>query len=95
MLDGNPFQLLNISDVGTEKEIRERRNNAVAQLKEEDKLADHVCDSLRDSADLNDAHLEMLDRVIRMTLAKDPWQREIGMARIIRFLSPDLWYQSR
>lgn len=95
MLDGDPFNLIRYSDAGTEKERRELRNNAIGLLKNEDKLVDHVCESLRASANLKDEQLDMLERVIRSTLTKDPQRRELDMGRLIRLLSPDFWYQSR
>lgn len=95
MLDGDPFNLISYSDPGTEKERRELRNSAIALLKNEDKLVDHVCESLRISSNLKDEQLEMLERVIRSTLMKDPQRRELDMGRLIRLLSPDFWYQSR
>lgn len=95
MLDGDPFKLLSYPDAGTEKEKRKLRNHAVALLKNEDKLVDHVCESLRVSTYLKEEQLEMLDRVIRSTLTKDPQRRELDIGRPIRLLSPVFWYQSR
>lgn len=95
MLNGDPFESMSNIEGETEKERRSRRNDTIARLKGEDKLADHVCTSLQTSNDLDDQQLEMLYRVIRSTLPKDPGQRELNMGRLIRLLSPDFWYQSR
>ena len=95
MLDGDPFEPLDTYKGETEKERRSRRNEALAALKHEDKLIDHVCGSLKRSGVLNEQQLATVLRVIRSTLSRDPSQRELDLARLIRLLSPDFWYKSR
>ena len=95
MLDGDPFEPLDSFEGETEKERRSRRNEALASLKNEDKLTDHVCKSLASSNTLNEQQLAVVLRVIRSTLSRDPSQRELDLARLIRLLSPDYWYKSR
>ncbi|KAG7006613.1 hypothetical protein G7Y79_00013g033850 [Physcia stellaris] len=94
MLDGDPFASMKFEG-DTEKEQRARRNEFVTTLKNNDKLAEHVCQSLEMSVSLTEQQLSILRRVIRCTLTKDPSQRELDMARLIRLLSPDFWYHSR
>lgn len=45
MLDGDPFEPLETYKGETDKERRSCGNEALAALKHEDKLIDHVCDS--------------------------------------------------
>ena len=94
MLDGDPFASMKFEG-DTEKDQRAHRNEFVTALKNNDKLAEHVCQSLENSASLTEQQLAMITRVIRCTLTKDPSQRELDMARLIRLLSPDFWYHSR
>ena len=94
MLDGDPFASMTFEG-DTEKEQRARRNEFVTTLKNNDKLVEHVCQSLEMSASLTEQQLAMITRVIRCTLTKDPSQRELDMARLIRLLSADFWYHSR
>lgn len=94
MLDGDPFASMKFEG-DTEKEQRARRNEFVTVLKNDDKLADHVCQSLETSASLTEQQLAMITRVIRCTLTKNPSNRELDMARLIRLLSADFWYRSR
>ena len=95
MLDGDPFQPLENFEGETEKDKRTRRNEDLALLKREDRLSEHVCESLRSSGILNEQQLSTVIRVIRKTLAKDPLQRELSMTNLIRLLDPKFWYQSR
>ncbi|KAH0563161.1 hypothetical protein GP486_002269 [Trichoglossum hirsutum] len=95
MLDGDPFKTLGKFEGETAKERRQRRNDAVARLKEEDRLVGHVCDSLEDSGKFSPPQLELLYGVVKITLNKDPTRRELDMGRVIRFLNPDSWYNQR
>ena len=95
MLNGDPFKTLGEFKGETAKEKRQQRNDAVALLKKEDRLIEHVCNSLEASGDFSHPELEMLFRVIKITLVKDPTRRELDIGRIIRFLTPNNWYQRR
>lgn len=96
MLDGDPFELLSKTVQGKdEKERRSRRNELVALLKNEDKLSEHACEALEVSGLFDEQQLTILHRIIQSTLAKNPSSRELDMARVIRLLSPDFWYQTR
>lgn len=95
MLDGDPFETLGVFEGKDPKEIRQKRNDAVAALKEEDDLVQHVCASLALSGQFSRPHLEMLTGVIHITLTKDPHRRELSLARLIRLLTPNNWYKSR
>ena len=95
MLNGDPFEPLENFEGETEREKRFRRNEGLAILKDEDKLIEHVCNSLESSRSLNEYQLNIVTRVIRRTLAKNPLQREISMAELIRLLSPQFWYKTR
>lgn len=96
MLDGDPFELLSRKVKGKdEKERRSYRNELVALLKNEDKLSEHACEALEVSGLFENQQLMMLHRIIQSTLAKNPSSRELDMARLIRLLSPDFWYQTR
>ena len=70
MLDGDPFEPLETFLGDTEKEKRARRNESLASLKREDKLMDHVCDSLKSSGVFNEQQLITVHRIIRCTLGK-------------------------
>ena len=95
MLDGDPFKSLGDFRGKTVKEQRHQRNDAVTALKDEDSLVQHVCKSLTLSERFSRRQLEMLCEVIEITLAKDPRRRELDMARIIRLLTPNNWYETR
>ena len=94
-LDGDPFKSLGDTEGKTPREKRQSRNDAIAALKEEDHLVQHVCASLAISENFTRPQLEMLCEVIGITLVKDPSHRELDMARIIRLLSPMNWYEAR
>ena len=94
-LDGDPFQHLGEFDGQTPKEKRLKRNDAVAALKREDELVSHVCSSLNQSGKFSRRELEVLNEIIRMTMAKEPKDRELDFGRIIRMLRPDHWYEAR
>ena len=95
MLDGDPFKLLGDFDGQTPKEKRLKRNDAIAALKREDELVDHVCSSLNQSGKFSRRQLEVLNEIVNMTMAKDPKDRELDFGRIIRMLRPDHWYEAR
>ena len=94
-LDGDPFQLLGKFEGRTTRTRREKRNEAVAKLKENDQLVQHVCKSLAMSEQIARPQLEMLCEVVRITLVKDSSRRELDIRRLIRLLSKDHWYESR
>lgn len=100
-LDGDPFRHLEESKVvvyspeESAKQRRVKRNDAVARLKDEDVLVKHVCDSLALCGKFSRSQLEMLCEVINVTLVNDASRRELDMARIIRLLTPDNWFQPR
>lgn len=94
-LDGDPFKSLGDIEGKTPKERRQSRNDAIAALKEGDQLVQHVCVSLALSESFTRPQLEMLCEVIGITLIKDPSHRELDMARIIRLLTPNNWYEAR
>ncbi len=93
-LDGNPFQTLGDFE-GNAKEQRQKRNDAIALLKTEDRLVQHVCCSLALSEKFSRPQLEMLCEIVGVTLLKDSTRRELDITRLIRFLTPDNWYQPR
>ena len=95
VLDGDPFKLLGDFEGPTSRERRDRRNEAIARLKEEDQLVQHVCHSLALSEHFTHTQLEMLCEVISITLIKDSSQRELDITRLIRLLSKDQWYEAR
>jgi hypothetical protein len=95
MLDGDPFKKLGEFEGKTPREIRQKRNNAVAFLKEQDLLVEHVCDSLAESKKFSSQQLETLCDIIKITLTRDPSRRELDMGRLIRLLMPTKWYQTR
>lgn len=94
-LDGDPFKSLGEFQGQTDKERRMKRNDAVAVLKEEDRLIQHICSSLALSEKFSRSDLEMLCEVIGITLATDSSRRELDLARIIRHLTPNNWYEAR
>lgn len=95
MLDGDPFKSLGEFAAGTAKDKRQLRNDAVASLKKDDRLVQHVCSSLALSESFSRLQLEMLCDVINITLVQDAQRRELDMARIIRLLTPNNWYEGR
>lgn len=94
-LDGDPFKLLGDFEGKTNKEKRQRRNDAVAAMKDGDNLVKHVCDSLAVFGNFSRPQLEMLCEVVSVTLVKDSSRRELNMARIIRLLTPNNWFEPR
>lgn len=94
MLDGDPFKTLGKFE-GTPKESRQKRNDAVASLKGEDNLVQHVCSSLALSEKFSRAQLAMLCEVIDITLTQNPHHRELDLTRLIRLLMPNNWYHAR
>lgn len=94
-LDGDPFKSLGETEGNTLKEKRQSRNEAIAALKEDNQLVQHVCASLALSENFSRSQLEMLCEVVGLTLAKDPMHRELDMERIIRLLTPNNWYEAR
>ncbi|KAL8691931.1 MAG: hypothetical protein Q9218_002939 [Villophora microphyllina] len=98
MFDGDPFKLLeqqSTFEAKTDKEKRTKRNEAVATLKQDDRLVQHVFETLAVSERFNRYQIEMLSEVISITLALDPSRRELDLGRIIRLLTPNQWYESR
>ncbi|KAL8703472.1 MAG: hypothetical protein Q9201_003346 [Fulgogasparrea decipioides] len=98
MFDGDPFKLLerqNTFEAKNDKERRTKRNEAVAALKQDDRLVQHVFESLATSDKLDRYQIEMLSEVMSVTLALDPARRELDLGRIIRLLTPNNWYESR
>ncbi len=94
-LDGDPFRSLAQTDAKSPKEKFHRRNNAVAKLKDNDELIQHVCDSLAQSKTYSRSQLEVLYEVTRVTLVKDAFRREEDMTRIIMILTSDTCYEPR
>jgi len=94
-LDGDPFKSLGDFDGETPKERRQKRNDAISKLKDEDHLVQHVCNSLALSGKFSRLQLEMLCEVISITLVTDSSRRELDITRIIRLLTPDNWFQPR
>ena len=94
-LDGDPFKLLGEFQGSSSKERREKRNQAVADLKANDELVQHVCKSLALSENLTRLQLEMLCEVVAVTLVKDASRRELDITRLIRLLSKNQWYEAR
>ncbi|KAI4149292.1 MAG: hypothetical protein LQ341_001349, partial [Variospora aurantia] len=98
MFDGDPFKKLEGSstfEAKNDKERRDKRNEAVAALKEEDRLVHHVYETLAVSEKFDRSQIEMLSEVMSMTLALDPSRRELDLKRIIKLLSPNFWFESR
>lgn len=93
-LDGDPFKTRNNLE-GNYKEQRQKRNDAIACLKDQDQLVQHVCCSLALSENFSRPQLEMLCEIISVTLIKDSTRRELDVTRLIRLLTPDNWYQPR
>lgn len=93
-LDGNPFRTLGEFE-GSTKEQRQKRNDAIALLKNQDQLVQHVCCSLALSEKFSRPQLEMLCEIVSITLVKDSARRELDITRLIRFLTPDNWFQPR
>ena len=93
-LDGNPFRTLGEFE-GNAKEQRRKRNDAIATLKDQDQLVQHVCCSLALSEKFSRPQLEMLCEIVSVTLVKDPARRELDVTRLIRFLTSDNWFQPR
>ncbi|KAL9102017.1 MAG: hypothetical protein Q9163_002793 [Psora crenata] len=94
-LDGDPFKSLGELGGETIKERRQKRNDAIAKLKDEDRLVQHVCNSLALSERFTRPQLEMLCEVVSITLLKEAGRRELDITRIIRLLTPDNWFQAR
>ncbi|KAL9129225.1 MAG: hypothetical protein Q9217_002266 [Psora testacea] len=94
-LDGDPFKSLGEFEGETAKERRQKRNDAITKLKDEDRLVQHVCNSLALSERFSRSQLEMLCEVISITLLKEAGRRELDIRRIIRLLTPDNWFQAR
>jgi serine/threonine protein kinase len=95
MLDGDPFKSLGKFEGNTAKDRREKRNDAIALLKQNDNLVNHVCDSLAMSEKFSSQQLDMLRDVIHVTLTKDPSSRELDVGKLIRLLMPNKEYQRR
>ena len=93
-LNGDPFQTLGQFQ-GNYKEQRQKRNDAIALLKDQDQLVQHVCCSLALSENFSRPQLEMLCEIIGVTLVKESAGRELDITRLIRLLTPDNWYQPR
>ena len=93
-LDGDPFKSLGEFE-GNSREQRQKRNDAIAALKDQDKLVQHVCVSLALSANFTRPQHEMLCEILSLTLVKDSARRELDMTRIIRFLTPNNWFEPR
>lgn len=67
----------------------------MTEIKNKNEFVHHVCDSLALSDKLSGLQLELLCRVIKITLVKDAYRRELDLTRIIRLLTPGNWYQAR
>lgn len=98
MFDGDPFKML--EEKGTfeaqnDKERRNKRNEAVAVLKKDDRLVQHVYETLAVSERFDRFQIEMLSEVMSITLALDPSRRELDLKRIIKLLTPNFWFESR
>ncbi|KAL9029684.1 MAG: hypothetical protein Q9196_002108 [Gyalolechia fulgens] len=98
MFDGDPFKFLEGTssiEAKNDKERRRKRNEVVAALKKDDRLVQHVCESLAVSERFDRFQIELLSEVMSITLALDPSRRELDLGRIIRLLTPNHWYESR
>ena len=98
MFDGDPFTLLEGQsnfEAKNDREKRTKRNEAVAALKQDDRLVQHVFETLAVSEKFDRYQIEMLGEVVNITLALDPARRELDLGRIIRLLTPNNWYESR
>ncbi len=93
-LDGDPFKTLGEFQ-GKYKEKRQKRNDTIALLKDQDHLVQHVCCSLALSEKFSRTQLEILCEIIGVTLTQDSARRELDMTRLIRLLTPDEWFQLR
>ena len=93
-LDGDPFKILGEYQ-GNHKERRQKRNDAVALLKDQDQLVQHVRCSLALSEQFSRPQLEALCEVVSITLIKNSARRELDMTRLIRILNLDNWFQPR
>ena len=93
-LNGDPFKTLGEFQ-GNYKEQRQKRNDAIALLKDQDQLVQHVCCSLALSEKFSRPQLEMLCEIIGVTLVKESGRRELDITRLIRLLTPNNWYQPR
>ncbi len=72
-LDGDPFRSLAQTDAKSPKEKFHRRNNAVAKLKDNDELIQHVCDSLAQSKTYSRSQLEVLYELPASLWSKTPF----------------------
>jgi hypothetical protein len=79
----------------TARDRREKRNDAIALLKQDDRLVKHVCDSLAMSEKFSNQQLDTLHDVMGITLTKDPSARELDIGKLIRLLMLNKWYQRR
>lgn len=98
MFDGDPFKFLeqnNAFEAKNDKEKRTKRNEVIAALKKDDRLVQHVYESLAVSERFDRFQIEMLSEVMSMTMALEPSRRELDLGRIIRLLTPNHWYESR
>ncbi|OXV06467.1 hypothetical protein Egran_05765 [Elaphomyces granulatus] len=95
MLDGDPFKSLGEFEGNTARDRREKRNDAIALLKQGDRLVKHACDSLAMSEKFSNQQLDILHDVMGITLTKDPSARELDIGKLIRLLMPNKWYQRR
>ena len=95
MLDGDPFKSLGEFEGRTPRERRQHRNAAIATLKDEDRLVQHVCESLALSELFSKTQLSMLSEVISITLLKDSSKRELDIRRIVKLLTPSGWYEEK
>lgn len=98
MFDGDPFKMLEGSgtfEARNDKERRNKRNEAVAALKKDDRLVQHVYETLAVSDRFDRFQIEMLSEVMSITLALDPSRRELDLQRIIKLLTPNFWFESR
>lgn len=93
-LDGDPFKTFGEFQ-GNYQEQRQKRNEAIASLKDQDQLVQHICCSLALSEKFSRQQLEMLCEIVSITLIKDSARRELDVKRLIRLLTPDNWYQPR
>lgn len=93
-LDGDPFKTLGEFQ-GNYKEQRQKRNDKIALLKDQDQLVQHVCCSLALSEKFSRPQLAMLCEVVSITLVKDSTRRELDMTRLIRFLTLDNKFRPR
>ena len=95
MLDGDPFKSLGEFYGPTARKKREARNDAIAALKNQDRLVQHVCESLALSGNFSTSQIHMLSELMSITLLKESSKRELDITRIIRLLTPDQWFEAR